>query len=156
MILAALLGILVGSFALLRMAAWIRPAALDIRLCGRISLALVFLFTGLGHFLMTEDMAQMLPEWVPMRIGLIYATGLLEWAGAIGLLVPRTSRLAGLCLILFLVMVFPSNVYAAAHEVAMGGHDAGLKYLLVRAPFQALLIWWAWWFAVRPEPRRGS
>ncbi|MGH9867251.1 MAG: DoxX family protein [Candidatus Polarisedimenticolia bacterium] len=150
MILTSLLGLLVGSFVLLKVVARIRGlAALDTRLCGRISLAILFLFTGLGHFVMTDQMAQMLPAWVPMRVPLIYATGALEWAGAIGLLVPSTSRAAGLCLILFLVMVFPANVYAAANEVAMGGHEAGLKYLLVRGPFQALLIWWAWWFAVR-------
>ncbi len=32
---------------------------------GRVSLALVFLFTGLGHFIKTVEMAQMLPSWVP-------------------------------------------------------------------------------------------
>jgi len=33
--------------------------------------------------------------------------------------------------------------------VEMGGHGAGPAYLLLRVPFQFLLIGWAYWFAVR-------
>jgi uncharacterized membrane protein len=44
-------------------------------------------------------------------------------------------------------------VYAAINRVEMGGHGAGPMYLLVRAPFQLLLIGWAYWFAVRPGAR---
>ena len=128
---------------------------LDARLRGRISLALLFLFTGVGHFVRTDDMVQMLPAWVPLRLGLIYVTGMLEWAGAIGLLLPNVSRIAGLCLIIFLVLIFPANVYAAVNHVAMGGHESGPVYLLLRGPFQALLVWWAYWFAVR-APRGVS
>jgi hypothetical protein len=31
----------------------------------------------------------------------------------------------------------------------MGGHTWGPVYLLIRAPLQALLVAWTWWFAVR-------
>jgi uncharacterized membrane protein len=88
-------------------------------------------------------------NWVPARVGIIYVTGALELAGAVGLLVPRVSRLAGLSLIAFLVLVLPANVYAAFNRVEMGGHGAGPAYLLLRVPFQFLLIGWAYWFAVR-------
>ena len=126
MILLALLGILIGSYALLTTVAWVRGVGRpDNQLRGRASLALLFLFTGLGHFVQTDAMAQMLPTWVPMRVTVIYVTGLLEWAGAIGLLLPGFSRVAGLCLVGFLVLVFPANVYAAVNQVAMGGHESG-------------------------------
>jgi uncharacterized membrane protein len=75
-------------------------------------------------------------------------TGILEMAGAIGLLVPRFSRLAGTCLLLFLIAVFPANVYAAITRAPMGGHETGPVYLLVRGPFQLLLMWWTYRFAV--------
>ena len=150
MILLALLGILVGSYALLTVLAW----ALGLRwlepgLRGRMSLALLFAVTGLAHFVKTDAMAAMLPASVPMRTELIYATGVLELAGAAGLLVPKVSRLAGWCLIAFLVAAFPANVYAAFHHVEMGGHESGPVYLLLRGPFQALLVYWAYRFAVR-------
>jgi uncharacterized membrane protein len=124
---------------------------------GRMSLALVFLFTSLGHFMQPESMAQMLPSWVPLRVLIIYVTGALELAAAVGLLVPRLWRTTGLCLIVFLILALPANVYAAINHVQMGGHGAGPVYLLVRVPLQLILIGWTYWFAVRqsatePQP----
>lgn len=116
---------------------------------GRISLALVFLFTGLGHFIQPEAMAQMLPPWVPARVAVIYGTGVLELSAAAGLSVPGLWRLAGVCLIVFLVLALPANVYAAINHVEMGGHGIGPAYLLVRVPLQLILIGWTYWFAVR-------
>ncbi|MGH9749177.1 MAG: DoxX family protein [Candidatus Polarisedimenticolia bacterium] len=153
MTLLVLLGILLGTCGLLSLAdrarggVWLSPAAR-----GRISLAALFLFTGMGHFVKTDEMVAMLPAWAPSRHAIVYVTGLLEWAGAIGLLVPRFSRAAGICLVVFMVMIFPANVYAAWRHVEMGGHGAGPIYLIVRGPFQLLLIWWAWFFAVRRAP----
>lgn len=153
MTLLVLLGILLGSYAVTTAAGRLHAGwRLDAGLRGRISLALVFFVTGLGHFIRTEPMAGMLPPWVPMREGVVYATGALEWLGAAGLFVPGVSRAAALCLIAFLVLVFPANLYAALNRVPMGGHEDGPIYLLIRGPFQALLVWWAWWFGVR---RRG-
>jgi hypothetical protein len=39
-------------------------------LWGCIGITLVFCFTGVGHFIQTEPMAEMLPPWVPWRIPL--------------------------------------------------------------------------------------
>ncbi len=144
MILVALCAILIGSYAVLHVAA----PRMDNGRRGRISLALLFLFTGLGHFVNPQPMADMLPAWVPARVPIIYVTGLLELAGAIGLVVPRYSRLAGICLLAFLVAVFPANVFAAVNHVAMGGHEMGPAYLLVRGPFQLALMWWTQHFAL--------
>lgn len=145
MILIALIAILTGSYAVLAVTA----PHMDDKRRGRISLALLFLFTGLGHFVNPEPMAAMLPPWLPGRVPIIYITGVLEWAAAIGLLVPRYARAAGLCLVAFLVAVFPANVFAALNYVGMGGHEAGPAYLFVRAPFQLGLMWWTYHFAVR-------
>jgi uncharacterized membrane protein len=145
MILVALGAILSGSYAVLGVAA----PRMDADRRGRISLALLFLFTGLGHFVNPQPMADMLPAWVPARVPIIYATGLLEWAGAAGLVVPRYSRVAGICLLAFLIAVFPANVFAALNHVAMGGHETGPAYLFVRGPFQLALMWWTYHFAVR-------
>jgi uncharacterized membrane protein len=154
MTLLLLLAILIGSFGVLSAADSVKgPDRMGASRRGQISLALLFLFTGVGHFVQTDQMVQMLPPWVPVRTGLIWASGMLEWLLALGLLTPRYSRVAGLCAMTFLVLVFPGNVYAAINRVDMGGHGAGPAYLLVRAPFQLLLMAWAYWFAVRQEPR---
>ena len=39
---------------------------------GCVGITLVFCFTGVGHFMKTEPMAEMLPPWVPGRIPLVY------------------------------------------------------------------------------------
>jgi len=111
----------------------------------RVGLTLFFAFAGIGHFVRTEEMAQMLPASVPYRVGLIYLTGILELLGAIGVWIPSLTRLTGLCLILFLLCLVPANIFAAIQHVDFGGHSAGPVYLLVRVPFQLFVIWWTYW-----------
>ena len=124
---------------------------------GVLGVAAAFLFFGVGHYAQTDAMVQMLPEFVPPRRPLIFATGLLEFAIALGIVLPRTRGLAGWAAIAVLILFFPSNIYAAINQTGMGGHQWGPVYLWIRAPLQALLIGWAWCFVVRPGgPRQQS
>lgn len=148
-----MLGLLFGIYLILTAAGTLSPRLRtppDRR--GRIALAAVMVFAAAGHFAQTGPMSLMLPPWVPMRVPLVYATGALELAIAAALLLPRLARPAGIFLIAYLVLIFPSNVYAAIERVPMGGHAMGPKYLWARAPFQLVLIAWTWWFAVRRRP----
>lgn len=130
------------------------------RLGGTIGIALAFAFFGVGHFVETEAMTRMLPPFIPFATPLVLATGLLELAIAAGLAHPRSRRMAGLLAIGVLVAFFPVNVYAAFNHTGMGGHVLGPIYLLIRAPIQALLIGWTWFFVLRragasEKPMRG-
>lgn len=87
-----------------------------------IALAAVFIGMGVNHFRPkpARIMAKMIPPFLrregalsPLR--LVYLTGVCEIAGGIGLLVPATRVAAVVALIVFLVAVFPANVYAAQH-----------------------------------------
>ena len=124
---------------------------------GRVALAALFLFTGVSHFVFTTPMAEMVPPPLP-AVPTVRVTGVLEILGALGLLVPRTSRLAAVCLFVFLLAVFPANVYAALHHTGMGGHTEGTRYLLLRGPLQLLFLGWTWFFGFRRPgaPRRGE
>jgi len=115
----------------------------------RLGITLLFLFTASGHFVQTAAMAEMLPPFVPYRVDIIYVTGVIELLGAIGLCIPRLRQLVGICLILMLIGVLPSNIYSAINRVPFGGHGAGPLYLLVRVPFQFFLIGWIYWFVVK-------
>jgi uncharacterized membrane protein len=121
---------------------------------GCLGIALVFCFAGIGHFVRTEAMAEMMPPWVPARVPLVYATGVLEFVVAAAVLVPRVRLAAGVTILLLLVVFLPVNVYAALNRVDMGGHEWGPVYLLVRVPMQLLMIAWVWWYAVR-QPERA-
>jgi|SRR6516162_5286556 uncharacterized membrane protein len=119
---------------------------------GRIATTCVFLFTGIGHFLQSKAMSEMIPTRVPepLRLPIIYTSGVFEIVAAIAALVPGWSRVVGILLCLFLVGVLPANIDAAIRRVPFGGHGAGPKYLLVRVPLQVVLFCWIYWFEVRP------
>lgn len=93
----------------------------------RILLAVAFIGMGITHFLpaVQRTMAAMIPP--PLRWkgaanprNLVIFTGVCEIAGGVGLLIPATTAAAALSLIVFLVAVFPANVYAAAHKEKFG------------------------------------
>lgn len=93
----------------------------------RILLALVFLGMGITHFLpaVQRTMAAMVPPALRWKglvspLNLVIFTGVCEIAGGLGLLFPQTLIVATICLIVFLVAVFPANVYAAAHKERFG------------------------------------
>jgi len=75
-----------------------------------IALAGLFLTSGAMHFVKPEPFEAMVPTRLPSRRALVYASGALEIACAIGLFIPRTRRVAGLASAALLVAVFPANV----------------------------------------------
>lgn len=137
--------VLVISFLLLR-----GLGSLGVRLlsswreAGLIAVVIMFLFTGVTHFTgMKHDYGAMLPSPLSGNLGIIYLTGALQIAGAVGLFIPRTRRLAGICLVLLLVAMFPGNVYAALNEVPFRGEPPTPLWL--RTPIQLLFIGIVWW-----------
>jgi len=98
---------------------------------------IVLLFVGAGvmHFTkMSSFYAAIVPKQLPNPVALVQLTGVLEVLGGIGLLIPQTSRLAGIGLMLFLVAVFPANVEAARANIPFSNP------LWLRALLQLVLI----------------
>ena len=141
--------LLVAPYLAVRFASAVKFGDFDSRSAGAIGLGLLFIFTGIGHFIQTNPMAQMLPTWVPERTLLVYLTGVLEFVIAVGFFIPPLRRLTGWLAAVVLVLFFPVNVYAAIHHVPMGGHAWGPLYLLIRAPLQAVILCWVYWFILR-------
>ncbi|MDQ5829072.1 MAG: DoxX family protein [Actinomycetota bacterium] len=152
----AALFVLVISFLLLRGLGLLGVRRLSSwREAGLIAVVILFLFTGSTHFsAMKHDYAAMLPSPLSGNLGIIYLTGVLEIAGALGLLVPRTRRLAGICLVLYLLAVFPGNVYAAVNEVPFRGEPPTPLWL--RTPIQLFFIGMVLWTAVRRPLERAE
>ena len=110
----------------------------------RCALALMFLFTASAHFTaMREDLIRMVPEGMPYPRQVVYATGIFEVLGAIGLLVPEFQRAAGIALVLFLIAVFPANVHAARTGVTLRGKPPTPLWL--RLALQLLFIGMTIW-----------
>jgi uncharacterized membrane protein len=86
-------------------------------LSGRIAMSIMLVFTAIGHFVFTEGMALMIPGFIPYKKQVVYLTGIIEVAAAIGLLVPRLQNLTAILLIVFFVMILPANISAARRKV---------------------------------------
>jgi len=114
-----------------------------------IGLAADYLFFSVGHFAFTDELALMLPAFVPQRELIVLATGLLEIAIAFALLKSRSRRFAGIISIAVLILFFPANVYSALSGLGYGAKECGAWYLIIRAPLQIILIAWSYWFAVK-------
>jgi uncharacterized membrane protein len=108
------------------------------------ALAVMFVFTGIAHFnKMRHDLARMVPAMFSRPMLLVYFTGILEFAGVVGLMMPRFRALAGTCLIVLLIAIFPANVNAAMKGTTLAGKAATPLWL--RAPMQVLFIGLLWW-----------
>jgi uncharacterized membrane protein len=125
-----------GALGVSAFATWVASA--------RWALAVMFVFTGVSHFTkFRHEFAAMVPKIFPAPMAMVYFTGVCEIAGAIGLLLPQTRALAGLCLVLMLFGIFSANVKAAREHLTVGGRPATALWL--RLPMQILFIGLAWW-----------
>jgi uncharacterized membrane protein len=106
-------------------------------------MAAALIFFGVDHFLMPGRYLPMLPQFVPRPYEVVLFTGACEIAGAIGLLVPRLQRLAGIMLAIYFVAVFPANIRNAIGGLQVEGLPAATWYYWLRLLFQPLAIWWA-------------
>ena len=135
----------VGLLGVKRLSSW--------REAGRGALVIMFLFTGTSHFTsMKYAFAAMIPDPLPNGLWVIYLTGVFEIAGAIGLLIPQTRRLAGICLALLLVAMFSANVNAALNGIPLG--DQAPTPLWLRTPMQILYIGMVWWTSVKAPAKK--
>ena len=121
-------------------------------LAGRIGMAAMLLLTAGAHIAFDKGMAMMIPDIVPYKLQLVYLTGMLEAAAAIGLLVPRYQRLTGWLLIIFFILLTPANIYACIKHINIetAAFDGdGLNYLWYRIPLQIFFIAWVYLSAIR-------
>ena len=94
-------------------------------ICLRGGLAAMLLLTASAHWgKRRPDLIRMVPASFPRPDLIITVTGLLEIAGAIGLLLPSTAPAAAVCLALLLIAMFPANVRAARHNLPIAGTTA--------------------------------
>jgi uncharacterized membrane protein len=87
------------------------------------SLALLLLVAiyapfGVLHVLSPHGFLRIMPPGIPFPREVVIFTGLCEIAGAVGLLIPRTRRLAGIMLALYALCVWPANIWHALSGVS--------------------------------------
>ncbi|MGI5157496.1 DoxX family protein [Microbispora sp. CA-102843] len=138
---------LLGGLGLARFATW--------RISAAHALAVMLVLTGSAHFVPDSvtvmpshgDLTAMVPPFVPFPDLMVYATGVFELLGALGLVLAATRSAAGICLATLFVLLLPANAYAAVESVPLNGDPA--TPLWFRIPEQILYITIALW-ATRP------
>jgi uncharacterized membrane protein len=105
----------------------------------QIAVAIMLLVTASAHWGKNrQDLIRMVPPAFPRPGWLVTVTGWLEIAGAVGILLPATSRAASICLALLLIAMFPANVKAARERLTIGGRPT--PKLLARTLLQLVFL----------------
>lgn len=129
LVIATLVARFVGTRSAVGAQSW--PPAL------RVGLAAMFVATGCAHFVgMREDLIAMVPPDLPSPGLLVTLTGILELAGAAGLVWRRTTHLAAAALGLMMVAMFPANV----HHALNGTITEWTDHLVPRTILQILFV----------------
>lgn len=105
---------------------------------------------GVSHFVDPVPFERIVPTALPAPLALVYISGAFEVLGGVGLLVPRTRRVAAWGLIALYVAVFPANVNMAINEIQLDP-DGMLPVwaMWVRLPLQGVFVAWAYWYTKR-------
>ena len=113
--------------------------------------------TGTTHFVgLRDDLVAMVPPALPAPALLVTVTGILELAGAAGLLWRRSARWSAAGLTGLLVAMFPANVHAALSGTGINGEPPtplGVR-TVVQAVFLAATV--TVWIALRRDERTSG
>ncbi len=105
-------------------------------------LTLLMVGAGVMHFINSGFFLKIVPPYLPLRLELVYLSGVCEIALGISLLIPRLSRFAAWGIIALLIAVFPANIYAYQHQEIV---PATPTVHFLRLLLQGVLILWAYW-----------
>ncbi len=82
---------------------------------------------GIQHFVYADFVAQLVPAWIPGTRFWVYFTGIALIAGGLGIILPRTQRLAatmsGIMIFLWVVLLHIPRALADLHN---GGETSGV------------------------------
>ena len=108
-------------------------------------MAFLYILAGINHFRKPELYFKIIPPLFTNKKFINEFSGLVEIMFGVYLCVPVFSNLAAISIMLFLVIVFPANIYMALDKKASLGLPKWLLYL--RLPLQFILILWAYQYA---------
>ena len=144
--------VLLGTFIISLLVIRYFTKAFDYSLSGRIAMSVMLVFTAIGHFAFTKGMTLMIPDFISLKMEMVYLTGILEIIAAVGLLVPTLKVWTGWALVLFFIVLLPGNIKAAIDHVDIEKgtfNGSGPAYLWFRIPLQILFIAWTYVSAIR-------
>lgn len=114
-----------------------------LRFVMRLVMAAFFVAGLVLHMRAPDALVKITPPIVPFPHAVALISGWLELAGAVGLLWSRTRRLAGILLALYILAVWPANIYQALAHIVVPPIPDTWWYHGPRLALQPVVIWWA-------------
>jgi uncharacterized membrane protein len=102
----------------------------------RAVIGLSFAAIGVLHFVDPAPFVAIVPPYLPWHLELVYVSGFFEILGGVGLIYPRTRRLAAWGLVALLIAVYPANIHMLVNEVYTEGMPREKWLLWARMPLQ--------------------
>jgi uncharacterized membrane protein len=116
----------------------------------RAALGLILGVAGVVHLVSPALFLPAMPPYIPWHLELIYLTGVLELAAAVGLRSPRFRRVTAWCLVAYFLAILPAHVHVAWNQVELFGiRDPRL--LWGRLAFQPVFVASAYWLTRERE-----
>ena len=106
---------------------------------------MLYMFASLPHFVASDIELAIIPSFLPLRRAALYITGVFEFLGGLGLLIPRFRRPASWGLAALLVAIWPANIYHAFADFRTKRWRKTRIYHILRQPAQVVLIFWVLW-----------
>jgi uncharacterized membrane protein len=106
----------------------------------RILLAVFFIGAGTNHFVSADFYRSIMPPYIPWHSAMVTISGAAEILGGVGVLIPRTRKLAAWGLITLLIAVLPVHIHMVIH----GFRSVPAWLLWLRLPLQLVMIAWVY------------
>ncbi|MCE4956588.1 hypothetical protein [Macrococcoides caseolyticum] len=103
-------------------------------------LGLAFTAAGILHFIREPNFTKIVPHYLPFKKAIVYISGVMELVMGIYLIFKKPSDYAKQMINLFLLGVFPANVYMARKELPLGDKQLPKTALYGRLPLQFILM----------------
>ena len=111
----------------------------------RLALGVFLLIAGVGHFIGTQEFTAQVPPWMPAPTFVVYASGVVEIALGLALIIVRRHRaVVGWIVAAFFVVIFPGNIWQFIEGRDAFGLDSDAARA-IRLLFQPILVVWALW-----------
>ena len=101
---------------------------------------LAFVWIGIAHFKDPQKFVEIIPAFLPFPLFLAYLSGAMEIGGGLAIIYPETRVLAGRFLALFLIGVYPANLYMWTNDVAFNGTTFTTSQHIMQLVAQLVLI----------------
>ena len=116
-------------------------------------MSLMYVFIGVKHFTDPQYFINITPPQIEYKSFAVYFTGALEVLGGLLILNKKTRKAGAYILIFLLIIVFPANIYLYLSEIPQQLLGISKTQALTRMPFQAPLIFIAYWHSKENHPK---